>query len=743
MPDEPITPTREMRVASPQSDAEALPRLEIGPESSNRQKTHLPEKTVLAERWEVMEFLGEGGMSSVYKMRHLAMGRFAAAKILHPHLSFDDRHLQRFQREAQAASAISHNNVINIYDCGLTPDGRPFILMEYLPGKSLADELKEKGKLPLERALEIFLAICDGMGHAHEKGVVHRDLKPSNVMLVPAPDGKEIAKVVDFGIARMIPSEGADGEAMHQLTQTGEVFGSPLYMSPEQCLGKHPDQRSDVYAMGCLMYEVLSGSPPFKGESFLETMHMQLEENAKPFVKNALPNSNEKVLQGIVLKCLAKNPNDRYGNMHELRNDLACICKGGSALGFLKTRAGRELFKRFQTEKKKEIGFIRLVAIIAIVLLPLSLFLAMQSLILSLYEEIPTGINQVHNAYWPRPYLSKRLTQEEERVALQAPQKAINLFGDTEFKNSPLTNVEEYSRMLRKTAEVQFECGQYAEANKNLGKLVAARHGVYGDQDPMICFAKLTQGKCLYFLDQYPQAERAFVSALSMPVEYAVQKNKVSFLEGLDIYCEMMLKSPKPDYERLAYFYQTGANWANSSDPITEGTPKNLNFYYMFANLRADAMRILGDPNNIHEKAYVAKFNEVHTDEPDVRLEKERKRDKKLGLIKRLSPMLWQTRQVYKELQASMDSNGANALQRTMFWWGKGCVDQKFGILRAKSELEEALKYLPQAKLERSKEVEAQIRKDIILLNEKSNPLLSFFSKSQAVNLWRSREVKQ
>jgi len=133
----------------------------------------------------------------------------------------------------------------------------------------------------------------------------------------------------------------------------------------------------------------------------------------------------------------------------------------------------------------------------------------------------------------------------------------------------------------------------------------------------------------------------------------------------------------------------------------------------------------------------------VHTDEPDVRLEKERKRDKKLGLIKRLSPMLWQTRQVYKELQASMDSNGANALQRTMFWWGKGCVDQKFGILRAKSELEEALKYLPQAKLERSKEVEAQIRKDIILLNEKSNPLLSFFSKSQAVNLWRSREVKQ
>ena len=743
MPDEPITPTREMRVAQPQSDAEAPPKIEIGPESTNRQKAHLPEKTILAERWEVMEFLGEGGMSSVYKMKHMAMGRLAAAKILHPHLSFDDRHLQRFQREAQAASAISHLNVINIYDCGVTPDGRPFILMEYLPGKSLADELKDVGKLPLERALVIFLAICDGMGHAHEKGVVHRDLKPSNVMLVPTPDGKEIAKVVDFGIARMIPNEGADGEAMHQLTQTGEVFGSPLYMSPEQCLGKHPDQRSDVYAMGCLMYEVLSGAPPLKGESFLETMHMQLEENAKPFVKNALPNSKEKVLEGIVLKCLSKNPNDRYGNMHELRNDLGCISGGTSLLSLLKTKAGRELFKRFQADRKKEIGFIRLVAIIALVLLPLSLFLVMQGMVLSVYDEIPTGINQVHSAYWPRPYLKKHVTTEEERISLQAPQKAAELFESNEYKDSPLANIEEFSRMLRKTAEVQFECGQYAMANENLNKLIAVRQPVYGDQDPMICFAKLTQGKCLYFLDNYPQSERAFVAALSLPVQYAVQKNKVNFLEGLDIYCEMMLKSPNPDYERLAYFYQTGAAWANSTDPITKGTPRNLSFYYMFANLRADAMRILGDPNNIHEKAYVAKFNEVHADEPDVNLEKERKRDKKLGLIKRLSPMLWQTRQVYKDIQQNMETNGATALQKTMFWWGKGCVDQKFGILRAKSELEEALKFLPDSKIDRSNEVEAQIRKDIILLNEKSNPLVSFFSKSQAVNLWRSREAKQ
>ncbi len=121
------------------------------------------------------------------------------------------------------------------------------------------------------------------MAHAHEKGVVHRDLKPSNVMLVPCDQGPEITKVVDFGIARLIPNEGASGEAMHQLTQTGEVFGSPLYMSPEQCLGKHPDQRSDIYAMGCLMYEVLAGRPPLKGDSFLETMHMQMAGNTQAF----------------------------------------------------------------------------------------------------------------------------------------------------------------------------------------------------------------------------------------------------------------------------------------------------------------------------------------------------------------------------------------------------------------------------------------------------------------------------
>lgn len=745
MAEKPITPTREVRVSESDSDTQAGPIIELGEESASS-KSYLPAKTILAERWEVTDFLGEGGMSAVYKMRHLAMGRIAAAKVLHPHLSFNDKHLQRFQREAQAASAMSHPNVISIYDCGVTPDGRPFILMEYLAGKSLSDELKENGKLTLERALDIFLSICDGMAHAHEKGVVHRDLKPSNVMLVPDQSKRETTKVVDFGIARVIPKEGADGEAMHQLTQTGEVFGSPLYMSPEQCLGKHPDQRSDIYALGCLMYEVLSGSPPLKGESFLETMHMQMQEVPKPYLKPRIPNSRDKAVEGVVLKCLAKNPADRYGTMQELRKDLAQAARGSSVFGFLKTQAGRELFKRFRSAKKKEINFVRLVSIIAIALVPILFFAVSQFHVVSQFDQISSGVDTMHAQYWQsqRAYLKKKVPTDEEALKLKLLQMSVKA-EKLKLAASGITYLQIFTKHMRIVADSLFEGGDYRGAMATMDDLAHEQSKFPEVALPISNLILLQKAKCLYFLGQTQAADQAFSKAFSFAENWSVRDNKIDYLKGFDLYGDMLMRSRQPDYERIAYVYGKAAAWAISADTAAKGTDPNYDFYFLFANLEADAMRVLGDPKDPKERAYVAKYNEVYAGDENILSGTEHKRDKNLGLLKRMSPTLWKTRQVYKEIAEQMNNDNVivTDLQRCMFWWGKGCTDLKFGIRHSTKELEEALKFVGSAKLKDPKDVESQIRKDIILSRSEPNPIKLFMDKYAAVDVWRSRLVEK
>src|SRR5262249_37806667 len=157
-----------------------------------------------------------------------------------------------------------------IYDFGVTSDGQPFIAMDFLDGRALSEVIKNDGPLSPARGVPIFLQACDALAHAHRMGIIHRDLKPSNLMLIDNDGKKDFVKIVDFGIAKIIPQEG---DKNLQLTATGEIFGSPLYMSPEQCLGQKLDQRSDIYQMGCLMYEAVAGKPPFKCDTAYETIH--------------------------------------------------------------------------------------------------------------------------------------------------------------------------------------------------------------------------------------------------------------------------------------------------------------------------------------------------------------------------------------------------------------------------------------------------------------------------------------
>ncbi len=277
----------------------------------------------LGERYEVVSLLGRGGMGAVYKVRDLVLEKTFAVKILNSQLVDDDTSVKRFKQEASAASVLTHPNLVAVYSYGIGARGAPYMVMDCLEGDNLAAKLAKDGCLDVPRGLDIFIQIVEGLVHAHNKDVIHRDVKPSNI-IVTNRDGVEFVKLVDFGIAKVMPSE----TAATQLTQTGEVFGSPLYMSPEQCRSKKLDARSDIYAMGCVMYEALTGCAPFAADNPIETIIRHVNEDAKPISEVKEGIKVPKALGQVIMHCLEREPSNRYQTAAELLKDLNAVRDG-------------------------------------------------------------------------------------------------------------------------------------------------------------------------------------------------------------------------------------------------------------------------------------------------------------------------------------------------------------------------------------------------------------------------------
>jgi serine/threonine-protein kinase len=265
--------------------------------------------------------LGEGGMGIVYLAEHPALGRKAAIKVLHQRLAADPQVVSRFFQEARASNAIRHPNIVEAYDYGTLPDGASYIIMEYLDGESLAARLRRRGRLPLRTALELAHQTAGALSAAHAQSIVHRDLKPDNLYLTrdPRSPGVEVIKVLDFGIAKLAAS--VDSQISHK-TRTGTLMGTPLYMSPEQCLGvKEVDHRSDIYSLGCILFEMLCGEPPFVSEGFGALVNMHINQAPeKPSRRNPdVPSAVDR----IILKLLAKSADERYADMQSVQAALA------------------------------------------------------------------------------------------------------------------------------------------------------------------------------------------------------------------------------------------------------------------------------------------------------------------------------------------------------------------------------------------------------------------------------------
>ncbi|MBI2809318.1 MAG: serine/threonine protein kinase [Candidatus Melainabacteria bacterium] len=280
--------------------------------------------TTLADKYRIESEIGRGGMSVVYKGRHELMDRMVAIKMLQAQLVNDQTSIKRFKQEAKAASCLTHSNVITVYDCDVSPGGQPYLVMDYLVGESLADIIKRENHVEEMRALNIFIQACDALEHAHLKGVLHRDLKSSNIMLVDFEGKTDVVKVVDFGIAKLMPNSGKQSQ---NLTQTGEIFGSPIYMSPEQCLGSHLDARSDIYSMGAMLYESLMGMPPLMGDTIIDTMQMHVSTVPASFADMRHDLNIHPQFEAVVFKALEKKPEDRYASMEQFRDALAHVAR--------------------------------------------------------------------------------------------------------------------------------------------------------------------------------------------------------------------------------------------------------------------------------------------------------------------------------------------------------------------------------------------------------------------------------
>jgi serine/threonine-protein kinase len=230
---------------------------------------------IIGGHYKLIEKLGSGACGSVFKAKHLILNKIVAIKLLPTERQADDKVVQRFQREAQAASQLDHPNLMRVLEFGVNAGVTPYLVMELVEGISLSEVLSQKGRLSALRATELALQISAALAHAHKKGIVHRDIKPSNIIITTDQDGNEIAKVVDFGIAKQLPKEN---EKSGTLTATGEIVGTPLYMSPEQWAGKELDGRSDIYSLGCVLYEMVAGKPAVKAASALEAMMSHANE---------------------------------------------------------------------------------------------------------------------------------------------------------------------------------------------------------------------------------------------------------------------------------------------------------------------------------------------------------------------------------------------------------------------------------------------------------------------------------
>jgi serine/threonine protein kinase len=310
--------------------------------------------------YSVVSFLGRGGMGQVFGVEHMMLRQTYALKILTSD-SPSTVSWRRFQTEARTIAKLDHPNIIKVHNLGIHNDRVPYYVMELLDGETLSSLFRRQGPLNPATVIDLFIPMCDGLAYAHSHGIVHRDIKPSNIMLV-SRNHIVVPKLVDFGLVKLVGNAISPSQ---QLTNTGEVFGSPLYMSPEQSVGRHINERSDIYSLGCTMFEALAGSPPFVGENIVQTILKHQNEEPPTLKQASMGLDFSPEWEAVMKRVLAKEASDRYQTMDELANDLRAIKDGKRLRTGHATTGGGDLFSE-EEEKKRVLAKGKLLVLVSL-----------------------------------------------------------------------------------------------------------------------------------------------------------------------------------------------------------------------------------------------------------------------------------------------------------------------------------------------------------------------------------------
>ncbi len=520
------------------------------------------------ENIEIIELLGKGGMSLVYKARQKQLDRVVAVKVLSNSAFTDEAGIKRFQKEAKLTSTLDHPNIVKTISFGVSEDGLPYLVMEYIEGRSLAEELRNHKQLKLQRFKDVFLPALSALNSAHQSGVVHRDIKPGNIMLCESPSGEQQVKIVDFGIAKVFGEREGDGETKN-LTKSGAVLGSPAYMSPEQCRGQDLDGRSDLYSMACVMYETLCGEPPYTGDSLLEIM--QKHSSAPPPTVSDLSRKIDirRELAQVTIWGLAKDPTTRPQTASEFARKLNEVLERITLDKAPKLKNAPS--KPQSLSKKLKWGAGLAAAGVAIA-----------SLFLFLNHDTQQKKNDALKSMTFAPkkrdaiLLARLLAREDISVSLATSlsnqaemyeskgdlKNANSLWKRSLYVNEKLfgKNSLELARFLADYATFLFRQEHYSEAEPFLKRCLSIREELLEETNPVLLSTHLSMGNCYFQQNKNAPAEMHLKHVLKMNERLGEADNRV-VIETMDVLSRLYLRQgkcsqAKPQLQRTVSFFE-------------------------------------------------------------------------------------------------------------------------------------------------------------------------------------------